>query len=215
MRGVVRQKGGCAPDEEERHPAPCEPTDATAGSKDKIEVLRRRVGAGQQLWHGQDGKRDNESGCQFAKPEDQRVLKLRTGGFHKGDKFSNKASKGEEAGSSYPAPDSATTATGSQEGLELLSPPNKPGPENSLSDNYYKNLVNCALCVETKQATIGTLLTAISEIGRAGADVEKLPDQVKKVLLDPINIKAIQAIRQRKGASFEYLPKQVQGALEE
>jgi hypothetical protein len=30
------------------------PTDAPAGSQEKIEVLRRRVELGQPLWHGSD-----------------------------------------------------------------------------------------------------------------------------------------------------------------
>jgi hypothetical protein len=33
-----------------------QPTDAPAGSEDKIEALRKRVLAGKPLWHGEDRK---------------------------------------------------------------------------------------------------------------------------------------------------------------
>jgi hypothetical protein len=40
--------------EKEHHKTPAKPTEAQPGSKEKIEVLSKRVLAGEALWHPQD-----------------------------------------------------------------------------------------------------------------------------------------------------------------
>jgi hypothetical protein len=39
---------------QESHPLPAKPTTTQPGSKEKLEVLRKRVLAGEALWHPQD-----------------------------------------------------------------------------------------------------------------------------------------------------------------
>jgi len=41
-------------DEDYDPPKDCAPTNAPAGSEDKIEILRQRIALGQPLWHDQD-----------------------------------------------------------------------------------------------------------------------------------------------------------------
>ncbi|HIA20605.1 MAG: hypothetical protein VB862_12100 [Pirellulaceae bacterium] len=41
-------------DEDFAPPKDCAPTNAPAGSEDKIEILRERIALGQPLWHDQD-----------------------------------------------------------------------------------------------------------------------------------------------------------------
>lgn len=57
--------------------APCEPTKAEPGSPEKIEVLRQRYEAGQELWHEFDPycKSGGEADCsRWNKPSAAKIL---------------------------------------------------------------------------------------------------------------------------------------------